>query len=101
GIGVILEIDVQGAAQARRLYPDSVSLFLRTSSLEAYEDRLRKRRTDKEEAIRRRLAGAQRELSQAAEYDYQVINDDLESAVAVVKAVVRRQFERGSKCSTN
>jgi guanylate kinase len=101
GTGVILEIDVQGAAQVRRLYSDSVSIFLRTSSLQAYEDRLRKRGADNEEVMRRRLAGAERELSHAAEYHYQVINDDLESAVAEVKAIVGRQFERGSKCSTS
>src|SRR5262249_18509304 len=81
GIGVILDIDVNGAAQVRSVYGDSVSIFLRTSSLEAYEQRLRKRGTETEDALRRRLARAQNELARAAEYDYQVVNDDLESAV--------------------
>jgi guanylate kinase len=96
GQGVILDIDVQGAAQVRRMYPDSVSIFLRTHSLETYEARLRHRRTDSEEAIRRRLATAAHELAQAGEYDYQVINEDLDTAVAEVDAIVRRQFERGN-----
>ena len=94
GIGVILDIDVQGAAQIRRLYPDSVSIFLRTSSLQTYEARLRQRGTEKEEAIQRRLVAASRELAHAGTYDYQVVNDDLAKAVAEVERVVRRQFER-------
>jgi guanylate kinase len=96
GTGVILDIDVQGAAQVRRLYPDSVSIFLRASSLPTYEARLRQRGTESEEAIRRRLAGAARELAHAGEYDYQVVNDDLGTAVAEVDAILRRQFERGN-----
>src|SRR5207244_5942471 len=63
GIGVILDIDVQGASQIRRLYPDSVSIFLRTSSLATYEARLRRRGTENEAAIRRRLAAAAQELA--------------------------------------
>lgn len=95
GVGVILDIDVQGACQVRRLYPDSVSIFLRTSSMATYEVRLRRRGTEKEEAIRRRLAAAARELEHAGEYDYQVVNDDLSKAVAEVESIVRRQAERG------
>ena len=96
GVGVILDIDVQGATQIRRLYPDSVSIFLRTSSLPTYEARLRQRGTETEEAIQRRLVAAGRELAHAGEYDYQVINDDLSMAVAEVDGIVRRQFERGN-----
>ena len=96
GIGVILDIDVQGASQIRRLYPDHVSIFLRTGSLATYEARLRQRGTENEEAIRRRLAAAARELDHAGEYDYQVVNDDLSTAVAEVESIVRRQSERGN-----
>jgi guanylate kinase len=96
GIGVILDIDVQGASQVRLRCPDAVSIFLRASSLEAYEQRLRRRGTDTEAAIQRRLAGARRELEQAGDYDYQVINDDLETAVAEVRAIVLRLFERNT-----
>jgi guanylate kinase len=95
GIGAILDIDVNGAAQVRRVYADAVSIFLRTSSLEAYEQRLRKRGTESEDALRQRLARVQNELAQAGKYDYQVNNDDLELAVAQVGEIVRRQFERG------
>jgi guanylate kinase len=96
GIGVILDIDVQGAAQVRRLCPDRVSIFLQTSTLATYEERLRKRGTENEEAIRRRLAAAQRELACAGEYDYQVINDDLNTAVADLRAIVQGLFTRGN-----
>jgi guanylate kinase len=95
-IGVVLDIDVQGAAQVRRLYPDSVAIFLRTGSLQTYEARLRQRGTENEETIRRRLAVGARELEHAGEYDYQVVNDDLCTAVAEVESIVRRQFERGN-----
>ena len=95
GVGVVLDIDVQGAAQIRKLYAEAVSIFLCASTLDAYEQRLRKRGTETEEGIRRRLAGAQRELARAGEYDYQVINDDLDRAVADLRGVVEQQFHKG------
>jgi guanylate kinase len=95
GTGVILDIDVQGATQIRRLYPDSVSIFLRAGSLETYAARLHGRGTENEETIRRRLATAAQELAHAGEYDYQVINDDLSTAVAEMEGIVRRQFKKG------
>jgi guanylate kinase len=94
GVGVLLDIDVQGAAQVRRQCPEAVSVFLRAPSLEVYEQRLRQRGTEGEAALRRRLAGARRELEHAPEYDYQVINDDLEAAVADLRAIVQRSYER-------
>jgi guanylate kinase len=96
GIGVILDIDVQGAAQIRRIYPDSISIFLCAGSLETYEARLRQRGTENEEAIRRRLAAAAQELDHAGQYDYQVINEDLSTAIAEVETIVRRQSKRGN-----
>jgi guanylate kinase len=96
GVGVILDIDVQGAAQVRRQCPDAVSIFLRAPSLEVYEERLRKRGTESEAAIQRRLAGARRELAHAGEYNYVVVNEDLETAVGQLREVVRQEFERGS-----
>ena len=94
GVGVILDIDTQGAEQVRRQCPDVVRVLLRTSSMAAYEERLRKRHTEDEGAIQRRLAAAQRELERAADYEYTIINDDLETAVAEFRAVIQRLFER-------
>jgi guanylate kinase len=96
GQGVILEIDVQGADQVRQQCPDTVSIFLKTSSWKAYEERLRGRGTEDEAAVQRRLAAARRELERAGEYDFQVSNDNLEAAVAQVHAIVTDQFERNS-----
>jgi guanylate kinase len=95
GIGVILDIDVQGAAQVRQQCPDSISVFLRASSLDIYEKRLRERGTEEEAAIRRRLAAVVGELQRAGEYQYQVINDDLDTAVAELRAILQRHFTRG------
>src|SRR5262249_52395056 len=96
GMLVLLDIDVQGAAQVRRQYTDVATVFVRTSSLEAYEQRLQKRGTEDEASIRRRLAAARSELAHAGEYEYQVINDDLETAVAQLKGILQRIVERGS-----
>jgi guanylate kinase len=92
GWGVLLDIDVQGAAQVRAKCPDAVSVFLRAASLETYEARLRKRGTETEEAIQRRLAGARRELEDAPKYDFQVINEDLDAAVRDLRAILRQRL---------
>jgi guanylate kinase len=94
GIGVILDIDVQGAEQVRRLAPDNVSVFLRAPSLEEYERRLRKRATEDEASIQGRLSVARAELALAPTYSYQIINDDLDSATARLRAFVADQFAR-------
>jgi guanylate kinase len=80
----------------RRQCPDAVAVFLRTSSLATYEQRLRHRGTESEAAIQRRVEGARRELAHLAEYDYTVINDDLDKAVEDLYTIVRRLFERGT-----
>jgi guanylate kinase len=92
GQGVLLEIDVQGAEQVRRRCPDAVTIFLTAPSLQTYEQRLRHRHTENEEAIRRRLEGAARELARAGEYDYRVVNDDLDRAVGEVETIIRQHF---------
>jgi guanylate kinase len=99
GLGVILDIDVQGAAQVRCQCRDQVSVFLRTSSWQAYEERLRKRGTESEQAIERRLAAGRRELEHAGEYTYQVVNDNLDTAVAELASIVCHQFEGERRCS--
>jgi guanylate kinase len=93
GMGVILDLDVQGATAIRRLFPDAVLIFLRTHSLETYEARLRKRGTEEETAIQQRLAAARSELAHAGEYRYSVINEDLDAAVAELGAIVRRHLK--------
>jgi guanylate kinase len=91
GVGVILDIDVQGAAQVRRLHPDNVSIFVCTSDA-LFAQRLRQRGTEDEADIARRLANAQKELAHMGEYRHVVRNDDLEMAVAQLSDLVARQF---------
>jgi guanylate kinase len=92
GVGVILVIDVQGAAQVRAKCPDAVTVFLRTSSWAECERRLRARGTEDETALARRIATARQELDRAGEYQFEVVNDDLDSAVGQLHAIVSRQF---------
>jgi guanylate kinase len=92
GVGVILEIDVQGAAAVRKVCPDAVSIFLKAPSPEIYEQRLRQRHTEDEATIQRRLAGARREEARIGEYDHVVVNDVVERAVAESQAIIRRSF---------
>jgi guanylate kinase len=93
GIGIILAIDVQGAGQLKQRCADAVTIFLRTSSMEVYEQRLRARGTETEETIQRRLLGARRELERVGEYDYVVINDVLDTALAELRQIVWRHFQ--------
>lgn len=88
GIDVILEIDWQGAAQVRALKPNIVSIFILPPSLDALRERLIKRNQDDVEVIDQRMAKAQAEMSHYSEFDYIVINDDFESALADLQAII-------------
>ncbi len=103
GVGVILDIDVQGAEQVRRQCPDGFSVFLRAPSPEVDERRLRLRGTEGEAAIARRLETARRELARAGEYDRVIINDDLATAVAELCRLAAGLFPPGGEkpCSTS
>jgi guanylate kinase len=94
GCGVILVIDVQGAAKVRAQEPDNVSVFLLAPTDDDLERRLRERGQDSEAAIRRRLANAQAEVAQAPDYTYQVVNDDLERTVAELRKIIEAIYAR-------
>jgi guanylate kinase len=93
GKGVLLDIDVQGADQVRERCPDCVRVFIRASSWEEYERRLLVRGENRA-SIERRLETARRELARAEDYDYVIINDDLDEAERQLSAIVHRQFSR-------
>ncbi|MGN0287055.1 MAG: guanylate kinase [Atopobiaceae bacterium] len=80
GHSVVLEIDVQGARNVRRIYPDAVLVFIEPPSWEVLVERLRGRGTESEESLRIRLADAKHELELAPSYDVRIVNDDLEQA---------------------
>lgn len=88
GRDVILEIDWQGAQQVRKLLPDTVSIFILPPSQQALRERLTGRGQDEEAIIDRRMAAAVEEMSHCAEGDYLVINDDFETALEELKAIV-------------
>lgn len=88
GKWVLLEIDVQGALKIVEQFPDAVTIFLRPDSLEELELRLRRRGTETEEKIQKRLATAREELPLADKYRYQVINDTVEQAVADICEII-------------
>jgi guanylate kinase len=89
GHPVILEIDWQGARQVRQTMPESASIFILPPSAAELEHRLRGRRTDTEAVIKRRLADALDDMSHWDEFDYVIVNDDLESAIDELEAILR------------
>ena len=101
GRDVLLEIDWQGAQQVRRIFSDTIGIFILPPSIKELELRMRRRGQDSEEVVRRRMAVAADEMSHAAEFEYVIINNDFDEArrdlVAVVRAsrlVYSRQLER-------
>lgn len=88
GHDVILEIEIQGATQVRERRADARFVFLVPPSMAALERRLRGRGTDSDETIARRLAAARNEIAAAGDFDYVVVNDELERCLADVRAVV-------------
>lgn len=101
GEDVILDIDVQGARDVRKVYPDAVMIFIVPDSQPELQRRLRLRGLDEEEAIRKRLINAAKEIQEASEYQYVIVNDDLDRATLELQCIVRarrltpaRQAER-------
>ena len=89
GFDVILEIDWQGAAQVRKLYPQSISIFILPPSVETLAARLNSRGQDSVEVIQKRLAAARAEMSHVVEFDYVTINDTFELALQDLMAIIR------------
>lgn len=89
GLDVFLDIDWQGAQQLRKIEPNILSIFILPPSLEELNQRLHKRAQDSEDVIKSRMEKAQREISHYNEYDYCIINDNLEESVATVWNIVK------------
>jgi guanylate kinase len=94
GKWVVLEIDVQGAQAVVERFSNAITIFLRPSSHEELERRLRGRGTETEQSIRCRLAQAEHELAQASGYQYQVINDDMDQAVQDICGLLTTEWEK-------
>jgi guanylate kinase len=96
GRDLVLVIDVQGARQVRACRSGTIGVFVLPPSFEVLERRLRGRSKDSDEAIRRRLATAREEIAAVAEYDYVVVNDELDACVDRLRAIVLAERARRS-----
>jgi guanylate kinase len=86
---VLLEIDWQGAAQVRRIFPGLIGMFILPPSLAELRRRLQGRGKDSAETIERRIAGAREEISHVLEFEYIIVNDRFEQALEDIRSVVR------------
>jgi len=96
GVDVILEIDWQGAQQVRQKMPEAISIFILPPSREELEQRLRGRGTDADEVIARRLGEAVTEMGHYHEFDYLVFNDNFDTALAELRAIVLARRQRAA-----
>lgn len=101
GADVVLTIDVQGARQVKARMPDAVGIFVLPPSFEVLERRLRGRNKDPEAAILRRLTTARHEVDAVREYDYVVVNDDLERCVSEILAIIAAERAKLARRSTD
>ncbi len=88
GRDLLLDLDVKGAEQVRSAIPDAVTVFILPPSFDVLERRLRGRGQDDEATIRRRLAAAGREIDAFTQYDYAIVNEELDACVAQLKSIV-------------
>ncbi len=92
GKHVVMDIDVQGAVQFIRAFPQSVTIFILPPSAEVLLERLRGRNTESAAQLANRLQSALQELQHVGEYEYVIVNDDLERAVASVESILDAEF---------
>ncbi len=91
GEDVILEIEAQGAMKVIEAKPDTVSIFITPPSEEALYSRLKNRGTEDEEEIKNRVSAAKWELEQKDKYNYVVVNDDLDDAIAAIESIMKNE----------
>ena len=97
GKDVIMDLDFQGGLNVKKQSPDALLIFLLPPSMKILEKRLRLRKTDTEKVIRIRLKNATEEIRHATEYDYVVINDDLEKTIDQVKGIIESEGFRSNR----
>lgn len=91
---IILEIDTQGALQVKKQMPESVLIFICPPSLEDLEKRLRGRHTEDEATIQKRLNAVKEELARAENFDYKIVNDDLDNAISELERIINGEHEK-------
>lgn len=91
GLDVIMDLDVQGAANLRNSVEESILVFILPPSMEVLRERLLKRATDGPDAVRKRLEKAEKEMGKCAAYDYLIINDRLGAAIEEMASIIRAE----------
>ena len=97
GYNVFLKIEVEGAGNVRKFFPECISIFIVPPSFDALEERLKGRGTETDESLNRRLGIAREELLRAKEYDYIVVNDKLDDCVNDVCAIINAEHSKYSQ----
>ena len=90
GISVLLEVDVKGALNIKAIYPEAILIYISPPSFEVLVERLKSRKTEDENDLRKRIERAKMELSLRGKFDYLVENKDLNNAVSEVKSIIKR-----------
>ena len=96
GIDVILEIEIEGASNIKKLVPESIFIFIMPPSIKTLVKRLKKRNTDSNDKLMERFHKTYKEINEVTKYNYVVINDDLEETVDKVASIIKAE-----KCSVN
>ena len=91
GIDVILEIEIEGASNIKKIFPDAICIFIMPPSLKELVRRLKKRGTDSDEKIIERFKKAYQEINEVTKYNYVVVNDNIEDAVSKVEAIIKAE----------
>ncbi len=94
GNDVLLDVDVQGADQVRKACPEAITVFVLAPSFAVLEQRLKNRSSDRREAIEARLKAARREVSRYPDYDYVIINDDIDRCTKTLRSIVLAERAR-------
>ncbi|HWI65911.1 MAG TPA: guanylate kinase [Symbiobacteriaceae bacterium] len=97
GYNMILDIDMQGARRVREMYPGSVFVFVIPPSMEALRQRIMGRGTESEESVQIRLQQAPKWIEEGLQYDYVIVNDDLQSAVKHLRSIIDAEKSRTTR----
>ena len=101
GQDVILEIEMQGARQIKEVYPEGVFIFVLPPSLEELKSRIVGRGTETQEEIEKRFSCAFEEINQIVNYDYFIVNEDIEKSVSDVEAIICAEKNKGTRYKNN
>ena len=93
GKNVLLEIEVEGAKQIMQKCPDALTIFITPPSIEELENRIRGRRTEPEEIVQQRLAKAIKEINYSTQYQYAIVNNDIQTAADIIAYIIKRNME--------